>query len=426
MLTYGIIILSVFGPIVDTRDYLSGYGGNIGNPDSLSLTASLFRSSGTYFLYAFLLFIIIHGLNTHSFVFYKKTKFIIALLLSSLLIAILPIISTISLKPSLVRGGDFIMFFVFLISYFLKPVEIIWWCKKVRVGILIVYIYGSLLAIIINPNWAVMTNYETQLSVIPFRLYGMAAHPNSLSALAAIFIILGWHSKIRLKWELLHTCAALLVLSLTQAKTAWVCFIFVVIIRLARHFYFQRKLRVIYTTILIFCFISLTFLSVLNGHGLVDKILDKFSNPEVLTLTGRLPVWIMSVEAWLQRPFWGIGATFWDDDMRMVYAILNPEWSPNTAHNQLLQTLGTSGILGLTVLFVYFYIIIRFSVLYKTKTDWLSIYLIVFVILRSFTEVWIRLQGDANFILSWIVFVFVLLNLKDQQFNTVLLVGATR
>lgn len=412
LLIWSIILSPVCGPIVDQRDFSAGFGGNLADENSLSLSASLFRAFGTYWLVFVFILILVHGFRTGVITF-KKPKYIVCLWCCTLVLATLPIISTVTLKASLLKFGDLIMLLIFTASYLLKPVEISWWAKKVRTAILIVYIYGSLFAAIIAPDWAINKGYNPDLSLFNFRLYGISAHPNSLAPLAIIFIILGWLPAVKLRWEFLHVTVALIVLLLSQAKTTWVCFLLILIIKYFRNLSANQSIRLKYTFISFCCLFVISFSSLIFSNKIYSFITDKLSDPEVITLTGRLPIWFITVEAWLQRPLLGIGLTLWDNDMRMEFSRINREWTPNTAHSQFFQALGSTGIIGLAFLLIYFYLLFKISTRLRSTTDWLSIYLIVFAITRSFTEVWIRLQGDTNFILSWIVFVFIILSYQQ-------------
>lgn len=405
----------VCGPIIDQRDFSAGFGGNLADENNLSLGASLFRAFGSYWLILVFVFILVHGFKT-GVITTRKPKDIIYLWCCSFALATLPILSTVTLKASLLKLGDLIMLLIFTASYLLKPVELSWWIKKVRSGILIVYVYGSLLAAIIAPDWAINKAYNPDLSLFTFRLYGISAHPNSLAPLASIFIILGWFPAVRLRWEALHVAAAFLVLLLSQAKTTWICFLLVLIIRFFINLSTNRSIRLKYTFISSIYLFLTTFITLIFSNKIFTFITDKLSDPEVITLTGRLPIWLITIDAWLQRPILGIGFTLWDNDMRMEFSRFNREWTPNTAHSQFFQALGSTGVLGFAVLIIYFILLFKLSAKLRFTSNWLSVYLILFAITRSFTEVWIRLQGDTNFILSWIVFVFILLSYQ-HMFN---------
>lgn len=412
LLIWFVVISSALQSIGVIRDFDSGADQLTDKHASIVNLIPLF---GRLMLFTLGFYIIYTLLVKYKF---KPDKSSLKLWIYATALGVIPIISTITAERGVVRPSDFTMLIIFTATYLLLPADITWLMREIRYSIITVYIYGSLLSVFIAPHWAMETDYETNLSIIAMRLYGLAGHANSLAPLIAIVIILRFYKGTKIKYESIHMFFAILALLLTQSKTTWIC-LFVVII--FQKFFNIFSIKPLFYKIKFFLFTSsITFICYLTFNKVINKYLaDKASDPEIMTLTGRIWVWFVTVEAWLQKPFLGIGTTLWDSEMRFDYErMFGAIWSPNTAHNQFLQTLGTSGIIGFIFLLLYLGTIFHAAWRLRKPTKWISVSIFMFFLLRSFTEVWVRLGPDANFVLSWLLFAFSLVYIRNNIYTT--------
>jgi exopolysaccharide production protein ExoQ len=133
-----------------------------------------------------------------------------------------------------------------------------------------------------------------------------------------------------------------------------------------------------------------------------------------LTLTGRIFVWQVSFETWLKNPIFGYGPNFWDTHFRQDYGYL---WA-GQAHNQFLQTLGESGILGFGGLLFFFITIIRVGSRSANNTNFASYGIIVALIIRSFFESPLSTYSlDQSFLVLALFWIILINSQQDFMFS---------
>lgn len=104
-----------------------------------------------------------------------------------------------------------------------------------------------------------------------------------------------------------------------------------------------------------------------------------------LSFTGRVPLWIESIDAWLAKPIFGYGfAAFWVDDSVLVQRIWRDiTWPAPNAHDGYIDVLLQFGVVGLAVyLWVWATAIFR-AVRARRRRNFPEIYWIVGFILTS-------------------------------------------
>ena len=75
----------------------------------------------------------------------------------------------------------------------------------------------------------------------------------------------------------------------------------------------------------------------------MDYKLDMAIGGQLTSLTGRTKIWFLAWEEFLASPWFGHGPSIWGDYYRFMIGIK----TATSAHNQLLQSLSSAGILGL-------------------------------------------------------------------------------
>lgn len=269
---------------------------------------------------------------------------------------------------------------------------------KMIISVLLIIIYFSLLSILIDPSWA-FSDYSQSWIGIPIRLFGTSSHPNGLGYVALAYVILVRMVNKHDFWSCLSLCAAIIVIILTQSKTVWVALVAWLAMEWVIINFSANKQRIFRTFafLLVLILVFATYLLVFQKDFFIGLN---------LTLTGRIYVWQISFETWLENPILGYGPNFWDIYFRQDYGYL---WA-GQAHNQFLQTLGESGILGFGTLLLFFIIIIRVGSRSAINTNFASYGIIVALVIRSFFESPLSTYSLDQSFLVLAIFWVILLN----------------
>lgn len=191
---------------------------------------------------------------------------------------------------------------------------------------------ASLLLAYVEPSAAFFDEARVARFLSTERLAGVTEHPNALGLLAALGVVLWWYWK---PWLGLPICGVALIAS--DSRTAWLACAaaFIVIFVAGRH-----RERPFSPAQLVFGGVLLVA---------VAWFLVTYAAPEQqqeLTFTGRVEVWEFVGSHWDQSPVIGHGPGVWQE---LISGGQLPIWA-GQAHNQLLQTLYTTGLVGVVLL----------------------------------------------------------------------------
>jgi O-antigen ligase len=323
----------------------------------------------------------------------------------SLGVSLAPLIATI-LFGDPIQPATFTCFFLLFASFLLHPPETTWFIRNVRISLLIVFIYGSLLSIILAPTWSIQTDYDTSVAILDYRLFGTANHPNELGPFALLTLLLSFFPGAKFRGETLHRISAFVVLFLSQSKTSWLITLFCIAILL------YKQWEVI-SNVILKIIIALTMISIitcgtaLGTYYFSYNVINILNDPEVLTLTGRLFLWIYAWGYWLDSPWFGHGYSAWSSDKVIDnLSILN--WAAPHAHNQFLQTLTEGGIFA-EFLLIGFLTSIFYTIM-RNKINGQAIVFLVFILLvsRSITEIILEYRNGSTLFLLWIALTIVI------------------
>jgi O-antigen ligase len=153
----------------------------------------------------------------------------------------------------------------------------------------------------------------------------------------------------------------------------------------------------------------LSFLYLIKFSSYASRIEDVLYDPQVLTLTGRLPLWLFAIDMWLERPWFGQGLEAWSSNALLDYVSLLG-WAAPHAHNQILQILSQAGLVGFCIFLIWarqYVRIVRVAPAnLRSRFWWLS----AFFFLPGFTEVVLQYNiGPGNTLLTWIMFTMVVI-----------------
>lgn len=278
-----------------------------------------------------------------------------------------------------------------------------------------VFLLLSLAFLAVNPTLVAETNY--QAGMIPgatLRFYGFATHPNTLAPLCLILI-----SCIRLKpysqqsLNYLTWGTSGLAMILTQSKTSFLLMGLVLFyfwffdskqsLSARGSAYYQQWILKVITVVTLAASIVLAVVlfSSISGGSLGNKISAIFDNNQFDTLTGRTQIWAATFNVLADNPIFGYGPTLWSVDFRNKTGL-----QYSHAHNQYIQTLGSSGIVGLISLFAFLGTFGLFASRANSSTRGVSIGLIFFIVFRGITEV--PLKIDNPFQSEFLTLMFLL------------------
>lgn len=309
---------------------------------------------------------------------------------------------------------EFIVFvFVFSALYLLPTVRLEWLVRHLM-RVILLYAYGSLLAATLAPDWALQYSYEE--GIVPgfdVRLHGVANHANILAPLLLFYLVL--ERCMTMKRTLVtrvHMVVVLACLFLTQSKTVWIL-LFVSwvswnLFSLRKHTRMRQRLS--FALLLGGMAVGgiALFLTAPDNTNQIP-IIAQNSGYSISTLSGRTPIWAATIEVWREDVWFGYGPNLWDQAMRLRYEPL-VGFAPGHAHNQFLQTLGSAGIIGALSLLAYSVILCIYGVRYARFTKGASLILVYVLLIRGFTEPFIRNDGisNGNFFIHFVVFSLLL------------------
>lgn len=277
--------------------------------------------------------------------------------------------------------------------------------------------YGSLIMAVVSPSHYIEPGYASHIPGINFRLHGLVQHANTLGPLALLYLVLGYWVPGKRPWHLLGNLAALGVLVLAQSKTAYVSALLVVFALLAARLAKQadqelRTAHIGWVTVLGLAFL-LTLLMAVFVFVMATNPLDMLyrivaADSELATLTGRTDIWRITLDTWRLSPWFGYGPNLWDIDFRISHGAVLAAWH---AHNQYLQALGESGIVGLIALLLYVGALLGYGVRFMSETRGVSLALVLLLLSRTVSEIPLKLSGlmDVAFMAHLTVFAVLLM-----------------
>jgi O-antigen ligase len=248
---------------------------------------------------------------------------------------------------------------------------------------LVVVVFGSLIALIIAPNWALVGPWDG-LFALDGRLAGLTGHPNALGFLVVLLIVLTWWGVASARSAFIIIGVSLIVLLLTVSRTAWIAAIVAGSIWAA--FRLFPRLTTAARIQTSFFILGFGVAVVINGVALgLIEMGDRVSSGAA-TLTGRTEIWSLSWEMWKKSPVFGYGTNAWSEEWREGFGF---SWA-GQAHNQFFQTLVQSGMFGALVLVVYVVVLVKLAIAKAESSKGASIALVAVLVIRGITETPLR------------------------------------
>lgn len=246
-------------------------------------------------------------------------------------------------------------------------------------------IFSSLVGALIAPDKAIASDYDGLGGWISFRLYGVGMGATGLGVVSVAFLILEFGKGHWSFLKLLRVAMAIVALILCQSKTAWIVFLYllasyVLIGRMRPSRLASSEIRRVRVVLFAGYVVVAAFFLVVLAQGQLS--VGSFEGAESIEgLTGRIYIWGVTIQVWLDSPMLGYGLGLWADD-----GFRNSYGEFRHAHNQFLHTLGASGALGLTGLIIYLIVILKAVVRVSDETE-VPLNLYALLITTSLTDV---------------------------------------
>ena len=291
-------------------------------------------------------------------------------------------------------------------AYYL-PVRHVRGILEAAKGVMLLLTLGSLGAAVAAPDFVLHRPDPGLLPGIDWRLYGLTSHANTLAPIALLAIVVELHSPSRLQWlRWVNLSAAVAVFVLAQSKTTWgAAPVILAAVYLpfwlrpgrdaaqrGRHFNrFAWTLVVLIAGVL-----------VLTGALIATDAADYVQRKaDLATLTGRTQIWDITLQAWRENLLFGWGPEVWGAERRLQFLMFHV----GHAHNQVMQTLGEAGLVGLALLLTYLGVLLYAALRRFVATRGVVLALLILMLVRCITEAPMRAEG----LLSWATFLHLLL-----------------
>ena len=308
--------------------------------------------------------------------------------------------------------------FIVLVLALLPEVSSTWLLRLFHRQFLIV-VGLSLVALIIFPHWAMPgeagTGASLGLSTFVHRLVrfqGMTDHPNTMGELTVLGTLLSLGIK-NLRFR--RTSAALFVFSLllsgshTSMFALPVCY---VILWAYRHPH-RQVIRVRVTN----------FVALLVGGAVAVSLLGGAPSP-FGSFNNRTTVWAATLHTFLSNPWFGYGPTIWSYQYRQNLGLVGFSWA-GMAHDQYVQALGQTGLIGATGLVLLLGSLVAVCWQARKFDGGLRLALMVAILMSMITEVPFSPAGIAfSMVGPVIIMVLALVGNNDDFGEDVLLASA--
>lgn len=240
-------------------------------------------------------------------------------------------------------------------------------------------IVASLFLMIVAPDMA-FNLVEARTIFGLNRLEGITPHPNTLGFVGVLGVILEISGRRRKGW-MAWLALALAVTLFAQSHTAWIA------LAVSSLFVSGRFARIYRLSAF---GVGVAILIVAIAVPAVSERLVGFLSGD--DLNGRDRIWAATVEGFRQYPVFGYGPTMLDADYRAAY--LGAFDAATHAHNQWVQSLGSTGIVGLAT-----WIVLTIALLVRAsqslQVDALPMALTIAFLARAYAETPMRPTGPG-------------------------------
>lgn len=285
---------------------------------------------------------------------------------------------------------------------------------------LFAFMIASVILIPIKPSMVLDLKYTQGLFAGLPRLGGLAPHAVALGMFVQTFLVLLWCRPYARPWlNRVAWVVALGVLFFAQSKTAWIAFILcsaaLFLVRMgpgvSRRPGNPRESAFAILVLVGVIAVVGTVVGVLlfgNVEAQALSFLDSAEGAQLTTLTGRDQIWAAALQQWGEYPIFGYGPDLWDDTLRRMMP------QATHAHNEFIDTLARSGLVGAAALVIYSLVLLFMSFRYGKATGGLSVALFLSLALRSISEVPMLMFGYGADLLVALLIVITLASAAES------------
>jgi O-antigen ligase len=236
----------------------------------------------------------------------------------------------------------------------------------------------------LRPTLVLDTNYAGGLLPGVPRLAGLAAHPVGLGMLAQLALLCLYAQPLSQRW-LNRLCwgLGLVTLFLAQSKVSWLSFPLcsACIFWMRADSPARRRFGLL---ALLFVTVGVGLTYIFGNLGLTMRsFLTGQQGADLASLSGRDRIWAVALGEWARHPVFGYGSDLFDEAYR---ADIGMPHAANS-HNQFIDTLARSGLVGAGGLALYATALLLFSVKRARATRGLSLAVFLAIAFQSVSEV---------------------------------------
>jgi O-antigen ligase len=269
-----------------------------------------------------------------------------------------------------------------------------------RNGIFILNIAGLITALV-NPGLVLDPVYDQGLIPGMSRFTGLSQHAVIYGLAVQFGMLCLWAKPYQKRWVNVVAWATLLVsLFWAQSKTAWssslVCILIVMFTQyratLSRALLDPSRPAMSVGLLAVglagLCSLVLVFLFSDLG-GAAKNFLASEEGANITSLTGRDKIWTIALDEWAKYPVFGYGLSLFDTDFRSLIRMS----AATHSHNQFIDVLAKTGLVGALTLVFYWGVLFYWSVRYAKASGGLSLLLCTVLYLRSISEIPFLMSG---------------------------------
>lgn len=266
--------------------------------------------------------------------------------------------------------------------------------------ILRLYVAGSLISLVISPEWAVNGLSRYHLFGLEERLVGLTPHGNTLGFLAAVLIVLAFKNR---RYFALDLGSGLVVLLLSESRTSAIGLVIALLVMWRFQAASKRPPQQRIVGAIAWGVIGVAVVVAGFSVGGPERLSESTEG-----FNGRTMVWRLTLDEWSNNPVFGYGPTIWDASYREE-RLGTALTFVGQAHNQFVQTLGDSGLVGLMGLVVYGYALAKTAWMAPDRFRCLTLAMVLLIFTRGMSEAPFRNSGfDAALFAHFSVFCLVL------------------
>jgi O-antigen ligase len=291
---------------------------------------------------------------------------------------------------------------------------------------LLLFMLAGVLLIPLMPRLVLDASYTQGLIPGLPRHGGLAPHPVAMGMFTVTALLCLWCKPFANRW--LNRTAWLMglgVLFIAQSKTSWIAFLLCAISMLAVRNGPNAWRRIgnpsegafgvaACLSAIALALVMLWALLLADAGSVVVGFFETTQGAQLVSMTGRDQIWAIAMDEWRANPLFGWGPDLWNDAYRVSINLPNA----TNAHNQLLDTLSRSGIVGAAGLVLYALTLLVFSVRYARSTQGLSLALFLALALRSVSEVPLILFGYGTEIFAHLLLIITLASAASARVPT--------